>query len=88
MARGHFAGADVPLDARDLMQQPHHAARQSVGVGDSIARQAPAKIAGLADIKHARIRAAEKVNSRRGGCLPEEIIAKALHQRSRLRPKP
>src|SRR5262245_38470203 len=46
MTRGFFRRAHVELDARHSMQQPDDPARQPLRVGNAVARQSLAQIAG------------------------------------------
>ena len=83
-----FGGAKIPLDAGDLLEQPQHSAGKAFRVGHAIGREPSAQVLGLAHVKHARIRTAQKINARRRGHSPEKVGAESFHQRSRRRPEP
>ncbi len=87
-ARGGFAGAFVPFNAGNPMQQANDPAWQAFRVCDAITAEPLAQIFGFADIQNAFRRTTEKINA---GCfwqLPEKIFPKPLDQRFGMRKKP
>jgi hypothetical protein len=88
MAGGGFAGARVPFDARDAMEEANHAAREAFGIGDAIAGESLAQIAGLADVQNARAFTAHKINARAARERAEKFLTQPLYERRRRRKKP
>jgi len=88
MMRRGLAGAKIPFNAGDLMQQPDHSARKPLGIRDTIASETSAQIAGLAHIEHASARPAKKINTRCGRHASEKLVTEPFHQRSGLRQEP
>ena len=81
VAGGFFGAALVPFDAPDLMQEADDAAGESFRVGDPVAGQALAEIAGFADIQDPLGGAAHQVHARHFGERAEEVLAEPFDKR-------
>jgi len=88
VAGGFFSAALVPFNAPDLMQEANDAAGESFRVGDPVAGQALAEIAGFADIQDPLGGATHQVHARHFGERAEEVLAEPLDERPRRVEKP